>query len=74
LLSLLVYVLIVAGWLAVLRLEIRIRDLTKKAALNRTPLPDAYHGAFRLYTALVWPTLAGMIVVFALMIWQPRLS
>jgi uncharacterized membrane protein len=29
---------------------------------------------FRLYTALVWPTLAAMIAVFALMIWQPRLS
>jgi len=23
---------------------------------------------------LVWPTLAGMLVVFALMIWQPRFS
>jgi hypothetical protein len=29
---------------------------------------------FRLYTMLVWPTLAGMLVVFALMIWQPRFS
>jgi hypothetical protein len=29
---------------------------------------------FRLYTVLVWPTLAAMIVVFALMIWQPRMS
>ena len=68
------YLLIVAGWLAVLLLEIRIRDLTKEAALNRKPLPDAYHGVFRLYTMLVWPTLTGMLVVFALMIWQPRLS
>ena len=73
-LSLLVYVLVVAGWLAVLLLEIRIRDLTKVAALNQKPLPDAYHVMFRLYTMLVWPTLAGMLVVFALMIWQPRFS
>jgi hypothetical protein len=29
---------------------------------------------FRLYAMLVWPTLAGMIVVFALMVWQPRFS
>jgi uncharacterized membrane protein len=73
-LSLLIYVLIVAGWLAVLVLEIRIRDLTQEAVLAGIPLPEAYYGMFRLYTALVWPTLAAMILVFALMIWQPRLS
>jgi uncharacterized membrane protein len=73
-LSLLIYALIVAGWLAVLVLEIRIRDLTQEAVLAGLPLPEAYFGMFRLYTVLVWPTLAAMIVVFALMIWQPRMS
>jgi uncharacterized membrane protein len=73
-LSLLIYALIVTGWLAVLVLEIRIRDLTQEAVLAGLPLPEAYFGMFRLYTVLVWPTLAAMIVVFALMIWQPRMS
>ena len=73
-LTLLIYALIVAGWLAVLVLEIRIRDLTQEAVLAGLPLPEAYYGMFRLYTVLVWPTLAAMIVVFALMIWQPRMS
>jgi uncharacterized membrane protein len=73
-LTLLIYALIVAGWLAVLVLEIRIRDLTQEAVLAGLPLPEAYFGMFRLYTVLVWPTLAAMIVVFALMIWQPRMS
>jgi len=73
-LSLLIYALIVAGWLAVLVLEIRIRDLTQEAVLAGLPLPEAYFGMFRLYTVLVWPTLAAMILVFALMIWQPRMS
>ena len=73
-LSLLIYALIVAGWLAVLVLEIRIRDLTQEAVLAGLPLPEAYFGMFRLYTVLVWQTLAAMIVVFALMIWQPRMS
>lgn len=73
-LSLLIYALIVAGWLAVLVLKIRIRDLTQEAVLAGLPLPEAYFGMFRLYTVLVWPTLAAMIVVFALMIWQPRMS
>ena len=72
--SLLVYAVVVIGWLAVLLLEIRIRDLTQEAVLSRVPLPEDYHGLFRLYSALVWPTLAAMIAVFALMIWQPRLS
>jgi uncharacterized membrane protein len=73
-LSLLAYGLVVAGWLAVLLLEIRIRDLTKEAAINHKPLPNAYHRVFRRYTMLVWPMLAGMIAIFALMIWQPRFS
>jgi uncharacterized membrane protein len=73
-LTLLIYALIVAGWLAVLVLEIRIRDLTQEAVLAGLPLPEAYFGMFRLYTVLVWPTLAAMILVFALMIWQPRMS
>ena len=73
-LSLLIYGLIVAGWLAVLVLEIRIRDLTQEAVLAGVPLPESYYGMFRLYTVLVWPTLAAMILVFALMIWQPRMS
>jgi len=73
-LTLLIYALIVAGWLAVLVLEIRIRDLTQEAVLAGLPLPEAYFGMFRLYNVLVWPTLAAMILVFALMIWQPRMS
>jgi uncharacterized membrane protein len=36
-LSLLIYALVVAGWLAVILLEIRIRDMTLEAVLNRTP-------------------------------------
>ncbi len=73
-LSLLIYALVAAGWLAVLVLEIRIRDLTQEAVLAGVPLPEAYYGMFRLYTLLVWPTLAAMVAVFALMIWQPRPS
>jgi uncharacterized membrane protein len=73
-LSLLIYALVVAGWFAVLLLEIRIRDMTLDAVLKRTSLPDAYRKVFSLYSALVWPTLAAMIAVFALMVWQPRLT
>ena len=42
--------------------------------MTGAPLPQAYRRLFRLYTALVWPTLAAMIALFAVMIWQPRLE
>ena len=70
--SLAVYVLVAAGWLAVLGIEFRIRKLTRQAALDAVPLPDAYRRLFRFHSALVWPVLAGMVALFALMIWQPR--
>ncbi len=71
-LSLIFYAVVAAMWVVVLRIEIRIRDATKQAALDGTPLPEAYWGLFRLYSILVWPALAGMVALFLLMVWQPR--
>jgi len=73
-LSLGLYALVLAAWLAVLRIELRIRELAREAALQSKPLPDAYRGLFRLYSVLAWPALAGVAALFALMIWQPRWS
>jgi uncharacterized membrane protein len=73
-LSLGLFAVVVAAWFAVLRIEIRIRDLTRQAALDAVPLPDEYRRLFRLYSVVVWPALAGMVVLFLLMTWQPRLS
>jgi uncharacterized membrane protein len=73
-LSLVLYVVVVAAWLVALRIEIRIRNMTRQAALDGELLKDAYRRLFRLYTALVWPILAGMVILVLLMVWQPRLS
>ena len=72
--SLVLYVLVVAAWLAAVRREMRIRDLTREAALNSAPLGDAYRRLFRTWRLLAGPILAGMVALFALMIWQPRLD
>jgi len=72
--SVALYVAVVAAWLAVFRIEIRIRDLTRQAALDAVPLSDEYRRLFRLYSIIVWPALVGMVVLFFLMVWQPRLS
>jgi uncharacterized membrane protein len=74
LLSLALYVLIFFCWLAAVRIEIRIRGLTREAALNAQPLSAAYRRLFRAWCGLAGPVLAGMVAVFALMIWQPRLD
>ncbi len=73
-LSLLLYAAIVAAWLAAVRLELSIRNLTREAALNAKPLAADYRRLFRIWGALAVPVLCGMVAVFALMIWQPRLD
>ncbi len=72
--ALALYVAVVAGWLAAVVVERRIRDVTREAVLSAAPLPVAYRGLFRAWAWLAAPILAGMLVIFALMIWQPRLD
>jgi uncharacterized membrane protein len=73
-LSLVLYPAILIAWLVALRLEMRIRNLTREAALNARPLSDTYRRLFRTWCLLAGPILIGMVAVFALMIWQPRLD
>ena len=71
-LSLVLFTIVVALWFAALRVEIRMRGLTRQAAVDGKPLPDSYRRLFRVYNILVWPGLAGTAVLFLLMVWQPR--
>jgi uncharacterized membrane protein len=71
-LSLLLYVLVGLCWLPVVFIQVRMRKLAHEAAVNAKPLPDAYHRLFRIWFALGWPAFAGVLAIFALMIWQPR--
>ena len=50
--SLVLYVAVVAVWLASLRIEIRMRNLARQAALSRGTLADAYPRLFRIWFAL----------------------
>jgi len=72
--SLLLYAVIVVCWIAAFRIEIRIRALAREAALDAMRLPAAYRQLFRNWCMLAGPILVGMMVVVALMIWQPRLD
>ena len=74
LISLVLYGVVLLLWLMALRIEMRIRNLSRDAALAATPLPAAYRRLFRAWGLLAGPILAGMVALFAFMIWQPRLD
>lgn len=64
------YLLVGACWLPVVRLQLRMRDLAEAARAAGEPLPAAYHRAMRLWFALGWPAFAGVLVIFALMVFR----
>jgi len=70
--SFLIYILVGLCWLPVVFIQIRMRNLAREAALNAKPLPKEYYRLFRIWFALGWPAFFGVIVIFALMVWQPR--
>jgi len=71
-LSLALFVAVAVAWLVALRIEIRIRNLSRQAALDGAPLPRDYRRLFRLYSLITWPAIAATAVLFLLMVWQPR--
>ncbi len=68
------YVAILACWIAAVFIEMRIRGVTRDAALAGKPLPAAYRRLFRIWCVLAGPILIGMLAAFVFMIWQPRLD
>jgi uncharacterized membrane protein len=72
--SLVIYAVVVAVWLAALRFEIRLRKMARQAALGRAPGDAAYPRLFRIWFALAGVILAGMFALLLLMVWQPRLD
>jgi uncharacterized membrane protein len=73
-LALALYVVVVAVWLISLRIEIRLRNMARQAALGRGTLADDYPRLFRIWFALAAFILAAMVALILLMVWQPRLD
>lgn len=73
-LSLIIFVVVVAAWLVNFGIEWRIRNLTRDAALEGMPLPEGYQRLFLVWSMAAIPILLGTIAIIAVMIWQPRLS
>lgn len=70
--SLVLYAAVVAVWLISLRIEIRLRNMARQAALSRGTLADHYPRLFRIWFALAAFILAAMVALILLMVWQPR--
>jgi uncharacterized membrane protein len=70
--SVAIYAAIAAAWLANLVIELRMRKLTREAALNGKALPASYRQLFFAWSAITAAGFAGMIAIMALMIWQPH--
>jgi uncharacterized membrane protein len=71
--TLVLYVLVGLCWLPVVAIQIELRNLARAAMAQEEELTDRYHRLFRVWFALGWPAFIGVIAIFALMIWKPRL-
>jgi uncharacterized membrane protein len=72
--SIVLYAIVVAAWLGALRLEFVIRRMARQASLGGTKLGKSYARLFRIWSALALLIFAGIVLLYLLMIWQPRLS
>ncbi len=72
--ALVLYVAVVAAWLVSLRIEIRLRNMARQAALGHGTPADDYSRLFRIWFALAAFLLAAMVAIILLMVWQPRLD
>ncbi|MEQ8896370.1 MAG: DUF2269 domain-containing protein [Roseovarius sp.] len=67
------YLVALAAWVPVVRLQIRIRDMAGEALIAGEPLPEAARRAFRVWFVLGWPAFAALLGVFWLMVAKPAL-
>ena len=67
------YLVALAAWVPVVRLQIRIRDMAGEALLRGESLPEAARRAFRVWFVLGWPAFIALVGVFWLMVAKPAL-
>jgi uncharacterized membrane protein len=72
-LSIVLYFVTGAFWLPVVFMQIKMRDLAIKAALDGRALPAEYHRLFRRWFVFGIPAFGAVLVIFWLMIAKPSL-
>lgn len=69
--SVALYILIGCVWLPVVWMQMRMRDLARAAARDRTPLPPPYFRLYRLWFLSGFPAFLAMLAIIWLMLARP---
>ncbi|WP_417721423.1 DUF2269 family protein [Salipiger sp.] len=72
-LSLALYVVVGLFWLPVVVMQIRLRDMARKARDAGTPLPDGYRRLYRWWFGFGVPAFAAVLAILWLMLTRPAL-
>jgi uncharacterized membrane protein len=73
-LSLLLYVVTGLFWLPVVWIQIRIRNLARKAASENAPLPPEEKRLFRTWFFCGFPAFAAVLAILWLMVTRPEIG
>jgi len=74
LLSLILYGVTGVFWLPVVLIQLRLRDLARKAAAERAELPQRYHDLFRIWVLCGFPAFAAVLTILWLMLARPGID
>lgn len=69
--SIALYLLAGACWLPVVWLQLRMRDMARRALADDTPLPGLYGRYLRIWVLLGIPAFVALVIVFYLMVAKP---
>lgn len=69
--SILLYVVTGLFWLPVVRIQMRLRDIARKAADGGDALPAEFDRLYRVWFACGWPAFAAVLAILWLMANRP---
>ena len=69
--SIVLYVIAIACWIPVVRIQIRMRDAAVRAAQANLALPPEYWRDFRVWVTLGIPAFLAFMAIFYLMVAKP---
>ena len=72
-LALILYVVVGAFWLPVVWIQIRLRDIARRAAMDGLPLPERYDRLYRIWFAFGFPAFFSVLGIVWLMVAKPSL-
>jgi uncharacterized membrane protein len=74
LLSIALYILTGAFWLPVVRIQIILRDLARRAAADNAALTPRYYRLFRVWFACGIPAFIAVLTILWLMLMRPEIA